>query len=290
MTHSRFASVSLLISFALAACGESAVQPATEGPATNGTGGEGNVPAQREICDGSDDLRFAVSAGTTGGLVDGQGVALELGLEYILVSGRCEFFVWDRTPVWKSLRRGTLSEADSRELARDFEYETWPSNRGFSDSSLYRFYGGQGDTSCAERCDGSAPPEIAPLIEHVSPWVKRLQAEGVDADGAIRLRIFEGENVGPEPDWVDWPLADAPDAYLDPSVEPWHLHGAAHLVTDATELSLLRALRPALSAGTPPEEVAQVKGNSDGRRFYFVFRDVTPFEDASGQIPGLTDQ
>lgn len=266
---------------------------------------------QRVICDGSDDLRFAlVSPVRTA--ENFQGVALELGSNYILVSGKCEYAMWLQgepryenlgpATIWTPTRVGVLSSETAAELADAFFYEQWGEHAGreygrdpLSPTPSLVLYDGEARVTCAS-CK-AAPEPLASIAweatTHAS-WIRRLHADGQDATGPLRLRVFENETAGTPTDnpeseelWVEWPLDAPPESYATDELLPWEIYGPAHVINDPSQTEALRGLRPSLldEDHAPPKSAAT--RSTDGRRFDFAFRDVVPFEDERGRIPEL---
>ncbi len=260
-------------------------------PGEGGDPGDGGAPTvTRSPCDGSAAIRLAISTQWNGPPVEGQGVALEHGAGYLFVTGKCEYAAYDYGPVWRPVRGGTLSASDALALAEALHYAEWPAydtrNLGPDDAprdaSSTLFSNGAERFGCFWTCDvaqGPGPIEIA-----ASEWLEDLYSRGEDFTGPLRLRVFEADPVVAGP-FLEWPLATSLGDLAQPPGGIAEIEGPATLIDDPDDAATLRALRGQLSAGNPPAEVAFAKEGDTP--YLFVFRDVLPWENESGALPGV---
>jgi hypothetical protein len=246
-------------------------------------------------------LRFAAVIPSSAGFEYGTGVLLELGLEYIFVSGQCDYVVWieSRPAVapfysWSPIRQGALTEEMATELAIDFDYGNWAANSGrwfgpdynISDAPTLLMHDGTNKVVCLKPCEESAPPLGHALEVAMTEWPERLYVAGTDLDGAMRLRVFEMDPVPPNATLFAWSLVAPPEDLLGVG-DPTRIDGPAHVIEDEQELDALRAMRPDLANRViPTAGWGAMSAHPDPQRVYvYAFRDITPFENEDGVIP-----
>lgn len=285
-----------------------------EGSVPGGAGGENSLPTERAICDGSSALRFGAAIPLTHGQAPyASGLFWELGLTYILINGRCEYVTWSKDPAtgagtWAPVRTGVLDKAAAGELAEAFSYSEWAALQGFHQPSAGEtmargtarlfLFDGEHHVVCQTPC-AAAAPRVQQAAERMNTWVKRLYAEGEDLDGPVRLRVFEVD--ASRMPRVQWPLTRPVATFVTPHNPlcasggsypdcPTNTYGSAHRIDDADELAALRSLRPGLAGRADyAAEAGNVPHENPTREYRFAFRDVTPFENDDGQVPGLFD-
>ena len=216
-------------------------------------------------------------------------VMTELGSMYLLVDGHCGFFAWNKDRqmnpdgLWSAAREGVLDEGTEAELATAFAYDSWPDqvgvhgpdHPGFSDTPRLLLFDGETRVECRKPCDVSAP-ELNTALENLNDWIGRIYAQGHDLAGPIRFEENELPSRVPLQPTVAWPLSEAPETLV-----------GIHKIDGVEDGRRLRQLRAELGARTSPTIPALVdRPDSDGQ-YEFCFRDILPFEDENGRIPGL---
>jgi hypothetical protein len=270
---------------------------ATGGAAVAGNGGAGPTGSAREICDGSSGLRFAASIPWNGDVEIATGLLYEHGVAYVMVDGLCQFAVWSKAKavspegVWSSARVGTLDAATEAELAAGFDYDAWPKMAGshgpderLSDAPTLIVFDGERRLTCDKPCSKTAP-KLDAALENMQSWVQRLRERGADADGPVRLRVFDLENLLGDERGA-WPLASPVTDYVVDGGDAMAITGPAHVISGA-DAGLLRAQRTPLSERFFSDSAAGVEHEDPARMYGYAFRDVVPFEDADGRIPGF---
>lgn len=268
----------------------------SQGGGGGDSAGAGGAPAEaRRICDGSSNLRFAAAMPWNGPVQEGMGLLYELGVKYIFVTGQCEYVTWNKDSTvtlyggWSAARRGVLSAQLEQQLNDDFDYSSWPQKPGnfgpdsrIADAPSLLLFDGTTRLACHKPCDVSAP-KFNQALEGLSDWTKRLYDSGADVMGPMRFRAFEVDrHRGVE--LLAWPLGASPESVLSEQVT--RIHGPATLLTDSTDLSVLRAARANLAARTI-SSAAYAEHADSSLSYAFAFRDVLPFEDADGKVPGF---
>lgn len=230
----------------------------------------------------------------------GTGVFYGPGVLFIVVSGQCEFYVWDKDPaitpfgVWSAFRHGTLGAATAAELAEDFYYADWealegvygPDDPSVRDYSTLHLFDGEHRVGCRYACKESAPEVDLPYDGMLS-WVSRLYELGEEATGALRMTVYEAEDFLMVP-LDEWPLATPASELVErEQADPDSIYGPGITIDDPDDAAALRSLRESLFQRAAPAAPAQAEHPDPQLQYLFAFRDITPFEDSDGRIPGF---
>jgi hypothetical protein len=207
-----------------------------------GCGGAGPTASLRRICDGSDDIRLAVSV-TGGGLnMAFTTVLYELGYEFLYVDGHCHY--WMNEPsaandmyyAWRPFRQGVLTAAQEMSLHAVTSYDdlslgpTCTPTETFDASSL-QFWDGRSTSICSGNLNAAID----------WPLRTELFAAANAANGAMRI-VVGRYPVPPDPHIYPWVLANPPESYaIDYAVGLQA--GKSTLIADAAEATALRSLR-----------------------------------------------
>jgi hypothetical protein len=268
----------------------------TEGGAGTGTEG-GAGTAGRRACDGSADLRFAAAIPWNGGVPEAVGVLYELGVAYVFVTGQCKYVTWNNDPRvtshgdWSAARAGSLSASLEQQLMDDFDYASWPEKSGafgpdysIADAPSLLLFDGSTRLACHKPCEMSAP-KLSRALEGMTNWTKQLYGLGQDLDGEMRFRAFEVARP-PRLELGAWPLTQSPQSVVSPNTQLMKVYGPAVLISEAVDLGVLRGSRAGLAA-RQIFSAAFVEHSDPARAYAIAFRDVLPFEDGEGRIPGF---
>jgi hypothetical protein len=231
-----------------------------------------------ELCDGSDQLRFA---GTTGGgnLGGVPRVVAEVGWSFLLVDGGCRY--WSMTEPDGPVRTGTLDPSQEAEFTAALELGRWdpepigPMGCFDGPTTILRFLDDETSTSC-----GLSPPVMVAYDD----WLETLHAAGTDLDGEARYSLSDASTdswvVGNNTNLAEpWPLENDP-ALLDPFEED----SAEPMIASVADAQALRAARNLYGARSstvgPRWRTPMVLEASGAEPLYFnlAMRDVTPFE------------
>jgi hypothetical protein len=280
--------------------------------AGGGAGGGGFT--ERQICDGSADLRFAVGTPLYEHLSApvAVGVIFELGTLYLLINGRCEYVTWTSdagitaTGIWGAARKGVLSETTARELADAFSYSRWPELEGvygplqgepFALGARVLFlFDGRHRVVCQTPCRTSAP-DIQRAEDGLNAWIARLYEQGEDVNGRMRMRVFEmaasrATSAVAQP----WPLSRPASEFLTPTTDPLcgpspdcptSVYGPAYVLDAPEDVAILSKLRADLAGREDWHEAAIATHEDPSKNYWYAFRDVISFENEEATIPGL---
>lgn len=243
----------------------------------------------RSICDGSEDVRF-VGKWLPGGQIGfSELFRSELGLTYLYINGRCEYWVLKR-PVGAldRVHTGTISSADSAELEQSFTYGNFSEVAGLytdsatSDGSTALFFDGVDTIACYASCE-DAPESVGVARDSLTPWIESLWDKGVEHDGGVRLvanRIDRFDTV----EWpLDWGLATVEYQPGVPPGERTYEIGNSTLVSSVQDAAKLRTLWDGAPAPDAADYELHVRDTAhDNGTFDLWLRDALPFEDAAG--------
>lgn len=255
----------LVLPVALGACS------GTDAPGCNC--GEATV----ELCDGSENLRFAGT--NAGGNVGGvPRVAQEVGWSFLLIDGTCRY--WTMTEPEASIRTGMLDVSQIRGFEQELELGTWepdptgPSGCPDASTTSLRFLNDVTRASC----------ETPRVFDAYAEWLAALHAVGSDLDGEARYTVSDATNDG----WVvgnntdlaqPWPLSTIPTL-----LEPFEEETAEPTIASPEDAETLRAVRN-LHVARPHTvgpwlrtPLAIGDGDTDTSYVNLAMRDVTPFE------------
>jgi hypothetical protein len=258
-------------------------------------------PKVEEICDGSEELRFAAYTVSQGNSLDSVAALQGVGWAYIYVSGQCHYWVIDDF-IFRESREGDLTTEQARALAEDFSYSAWSGIEGdWGDGSGHGAWMVVHDTkvgvACYFECPG-APAAVQAVANRdlFENWVDQLYAEGTPLDGPIRMSFeawgWEGTIRGSDfaRRAAPWPLQEQPS-----ELAPWIHEGTVdlpgpvenptggHLITEAGALLGLRAARTEKGTYDSPPWLAL--GPAEGGYASIQLRDSLPFEDDEGHVP-----
>jgi hypothetical protein len=239
------------------------------------------------LCDGSDDVRLQYTH--EGGFVGRYYSFLRpLGFEYLVIDGRCRF--WVNQDVWYGARTGTLTEdravaleselhwADLSELAGNWE------NRGCMDGSTWHLSDGESEVSCYCGCTDEGVPSVVPDVGNASSdALLEFWDAGAGFDGVMRIAaedLTEAVQVdGLELDWQVWPLSWSITDALFASVSSLHDPAAGMPVNEPADRETLRNLRDSYveTHGTIPDaDDGYLPVTADSRYYALLMRDVVP--------------
>lgn len=268
----------------------------TVGDATGSSGGE----TWAEICDGSDDLRLAMTL-VGGGTVENE-LVREIGWRYLYVLGTCEYFVLPLGDPngWPDARTGVLDLEAEQALSEALDYgnlEAVAGNwgtEGTFDASTLLVSDGTHIVSCNGEClDG--PREAQALWGEMSR-IDELWAESEPYLGPVRVSVIGWEDSLIDELGVNWPLE------LDPwsiaidgsSLDDPPTAGTSVLVDDPEAVAQLRELRRQYREDDLPEGVPNSLAayghltftSHDGQDLFQLWmRDSLPIEAEDGLIP-----
>ncbi len=221
------------------------------------------------LCDGSADVRLVVKSG--GGMVDpGDDFLHPLGSTFLSIDGTCRYLVYDGSG---PLRTGTLSQAQSQQIAADLAYgrlselaadhDTCPDAGGTSIRTPWEGIG----CSC-----GCSDPTTDQVVLRAWDLVTELWDAGVEKDWALSAAT-DGPS-SPGPNTLAWPL-DWPVTELALYSLPEHQHDLVGTAIEKSEdRAALRQLRSEWLAGKLHPNIIYVV--EDGMEYDLLLREELP--------------
>jgi hypothetical protein len=216
--------------------------PDTSADAVTDADTTGDTAPPRRICDGTDGIRLAFWIPVQATRVLAFTAELyDLGADFLYVDGHCHYWVQepDTAPhvVWRPYREGVLTAAQEAALHDTVSYDDFaagaPPCKGplASDQSPERVWDGIEVYSC----NG--------ILQAPADWPMRdaLSASAAPLTGAMRVMVGSQSTLDNTPIYP-WPLAGTPASY-EIEYQASMAFGQSTLVTDATEVAALRALR-----------------------------------------------
>lgn len=243
------------------------------------------LPPAQPLCDGSDELRLVFTSIMGFGYF-GSGFSGKYGSGYLVIDGRCDYWLGSETP--RGLRTGTLDASTASALAEELHFGR------YSTVADYRDPGGCTDAGLAVLDDGTATlrttcwPHDAPRVfweafSRTSRLYDELDTSGTPAWERTRLLAVR-EPFELQPDFPGTPRTPvAWSAELD--LEPGSVSGtqlarglepdAGVLVEDAPTLDALAEVRRAFDDFVPYSLDMLVR-DAEGRGYQLLVRDEPP--------------
>lgn len=291
MGPSRRCRLAVLLAVAAASGCNDSVAPATAGADSSEESGD-----ELAICDGSHEIRLAVSRRGGGPDVE---LMREIGTEYLYVLGTCEYWVLGlhAQPVWPDARYGILDEPTVSALAAELEYYEWDRLRGawgtstpIADATTLLLHDGSSTISCYSDCNDSA--EVAEISQRASSWIHVLWDGAQPVEGGLRAIAYSYPTMA-DPSFRTWPLSWPISQIAKTSSEHVYQEGSGVVIDDAEDAATLRAWRSDYRDGTIPREFANTLTQSGLLMFIdsenvgtnFWMRDSIPIENDRGLIP-----
>ena len=153
----------------------------------------------RPLCDETNDTRLLVRFDGSGPEpVEGQ-FALASGVQYLYVTGQCEFWVNEQS--WFT-KHGRLDDAAAKNVESFFGFSdlrgmrgTWRTRECY-DASILRVSDGQSTATCLCECQESGTPGVLRAVsDGLGEFLQELMAEGAVWDGPMDALIFEEETL-----------------------------------------------------------------------------------------------
>jgi hypothetical protein len=271
------------------ACGSEGQAEGT-GAETGDTTETGGEPLDRNLCDGSQDLRLAWVHGG-GGLIAAE-IQREIGFYYLYVRGDCHYWVvpFQRPPEIEvfETHTGVLDEAAEAELAELVRYGEWDGLAGHwpepGGADIPTTYVHDGEQMIV--CDGICPEAPAPVVAieeaGFSKFLELWQAGEALDDAPMRVLAtpVSSDAPGEHVPWtVDLALAD-----IAVSPEVAMQQGVSTLIEDPETAVALREFRAMHADGLADFFEFNVDVGPD-ESYALYLRDTVPFEDAQGLVP-----
>jgi hypothetical protein len=260
-------------------------------PSINEDSGETGEPIDRQLCDGSQDMRLAWAFGGGGGLITE--LQREGGFSYLYVRGDCHYWVlpFQKPPTIEvfETRTGVLSPDEAAALAELVSYGEWDGltgiwqELGVYDVLIAVAHDGEQLVGCHGSCP-DAPPQVQALASAANAeFLARWQA-GASLDDAP-IWVLAAEPLDPPNpntfEIVPWTIAlDLSTIAVDP--EQLGERGVAARVDDPELAVALRAFR--LEHAKPLSQYGDFFVEDDGHYFQLFLRDSIPFEDEQGLV------
>ena len=225
------------------------------------------------MCDGSSTARLTYQVAGGGLAYPEYHFTGAYGHQFFVIDGTCRYWVGEDYD--KGIRTGTLSSAAEEDISKrlhwaDFHRLKQPCRPGGIPHTPAIILS-DGVNKVSGDCDESSAPEgHVEAFTNVAKVLEQLMAGGVQA--ALPIQVVSIADIWPAQPVVPWTLSWSPREVLADyhSLTP----DAGRVVTDAGEVSALRALRtrilpPGLPRATKVQEAA-------GDVFLILPRDVAP--------------
>lgn len=245
------------------------------------------------LCDGSDERRFLAQFAGSGATGPGSAVLTENGYDFLVVDGKCHF--WVQREAFGEVREGYLDEAQANEVLSSLQLDSWPTLAGRYASSLcdgpaHRYRYGMAEISILPVCNGQpGDAPVAWLRPAVRDLIVMLYSAGTQARDGVRYTLVVNDEVE-YPSTSEafrnapaWPLnTPASELAISSEAASSQRPGEARPASGA-EAQCLQGLARAFREGTIGSPIAGFAPTVSGGRAFRVFiRDSVPFEDASG--------
>jgi hypothetical protein len=277
------------------------VVPACSEPVTQSEGDEtadetGGEPIDRNLCDGSQDLRLAWWRGGGGSL--NSELEREIGFYYLYVRGDCRYWAltFQKPPevaVFET-RTGVLDAEAEAALAERLGYGEWDELVGFHDEKgafdvTWTFvHDGTQLIVCRGDCP-DAPEAVIEIQQASNTTFHELWSTGEPLEDDAPMRIV-AMDLGPDyspggfDEVFEWTI-ELDLATVAVSYEQLMMSGVSTLIDDPAIAAALREFRAA-----HPEAVSRFDNNlivetQSGQYYNVYMRDALPFEDELGLIP-----
>lgn len=227
----------VLLAICVSAACERSPEPATAAQSLAADGGEppldasapsSDIAGRYNVCDGSDEIRFAVWAEAGASLDEGYAFEHAHGYPSLYVDGHCEFVAARYLQPPGKLFRGHFSAQFARNFELNLDLTSLPSGAfpdpescpdpGTVKLATATFYG-----ECSCGCDPSAPAELEATVLAFADFMKWLdKAETVSSDvevAAIKLDSADAHSSAAA--WpFAWSVTEIVNASLAAGVEP----------------------------------------------------------------------
>lgn len=251
-----------------------------------------------EICDGSEDLRLAMTL--TGGGSVGNELVREIGFHYLYVSGTCEYWVLPtlEDAPWPDTRRGTLDLEAERALSQALDYGNlaelageWGIDEG--DGAVLLVSDGTDTVTCHAGCE-TGPEAAQALWTEFFARIDPLWEDSEPYLGPLRISVVGWVDSVIDELGVPWPLErDAWSIATDGDAKPGPEAAPSMLIDDPEEVAFLRELRrqyreddllPNIPNALHAYGHLSFTSESGQDLFQLWMRDALPLEDGSGRI------
>jgi hypothetical protein len=207
------------------------------------------APAPRRICDGSDGIRLAYWVPVQPTRVLAFTAELyDLGAEFLYVDGHCHYWVQepdptDRYAAWRPYREGVLTASQESALHDTVAYDDFVAGAPPCMGPLSL------DATPEKVWDGIAVYSCNGILQAPVDWPMRgVLATSSTPVTSGAMRVMVGSETAPDKAPIyPWPLAGTPASY-EIEYQASMAFGQSTLVTDATEVAALRALRDRMIA------------------------------------------
>lgn len=240
------------------------------------------------ICDGSSDIRLAVTTGGGGPVPSGMAMLAENGYESLLVDGSCQTWI---SRYNRPVRTRVLSNEREQTLAAALRLGQW--NRfggthmgGCADASgISLRFGAQSIRGSACGLPPSDPLSI--LTTAFEQQIQDLAADATDLAGDVRYLVLRESTpaIGDNRPAVAWPLEVSVASVVFPDSLGPYVRGDSQLAT-GEDASRLRSIRTTVTgAGSGPAYDFTPVAGAGGVVYDLYLRDALPQEDADGLLP-----
>jgi hypothetical protein len=244
-----------------------------------GSGGSGGSISARSdpVCDGTDDVRFMISQGGSGGGLPWEiGFTNPYGSDFAFVDGHCRFVTGSRND--RGYHEGTLEADQALELSNESAWRSLPELNGYEGPQC-------ADCPTAIVSDGAhrmtwhdtISPDPHEEQRTIFGWFQRFRTLGQESTGPVRVLAVPWD----PPDGTalqDWPLA------VDPATlgsDAGYTASSGVRFDDPADTAALRALR-AKSVFNPPDSLMTVPIRTAGPAYRVSIRDELPDQMAAG--------
>lgn len=217
----------------------------------NSAGGATAVPNQ-VLCDGSTDIRLALTNG--GGMVDvSYDFVHPYGYSFLFIDGQCRYWISQESG---ELREGVLAAADALDVEERVAYDRLAELEGDDsscpDAGSATIRGPSHEASCSCGCDTDAKQVVFDGLSALEAelW-NRAQAQDWSLSAARTDYLM---TVGTASVWpLSWPVTDLPLLEYSGGVS-----SSGMPITDANDRAKLRALRAEVNQRQPGTEVIRL--------------------------------
>jgi hypothetical protein len=266
-------------------------------PTAPGSGPEPVPPQPKEICDGSDAVRFL--SNTDGGFVDQYYAFMEYGHQLLAIDGHCNY--WVTAAADGQVRTGVVTEAEAQDLVLQANYGNWGMFNGYvgdfcSDGAGTVLWDSEEVLLCACSCNGEgAPPGYPEAFVAARTLSTELYSMGEPSTDALQLLVVAAGADSFQDEGVAWPLEWDPATVAIEDQQTFAITAESGMrVTDAEQCAALRRMRVEYATQGGPANynaVHAVSAANDGgvAQHYLVFtRDDVPASVRAARVAAHT--